>query len=302
MSNGDLWFINESGVITPLYDLARGYKVIDEITGVDLPPVAISSQPLFDRAGSLPLHVRFKERDVGVPFAVLGADVGQVRERVRVLTRALAPTQDGFLYLRVPGNVQPRALRCHLTDGLDGKTELLDDGGEAWMATVLNFRAFDPYWFDPVGTIVKFAFAGDEAVPFFPMFADPDDVGPHFGSSSIFGDQVITNVGDVVALPFWTLTGPMNSPLLQNVTTGETMDFSANGGLVIPAGHTVQINTSDQYVTARDDTGNSVLGYLTDTSTPFGLIVGDSYVHVEAQDTTAESLFMMAFAARWLSA
>lgn len=303
MSTGDVWFENASGLVTPFRALDRGYMVLDEIGGVDLPPAAFTTQALYNRDGSLLQQVRFQERNVTIPFGVLGANVGQVRERVRALSEALTPTQDGTLYLQAPGSPLPRALTCRLTAGLDGQVELLDDGGEAWEAMVLNFRAFDPWWFDPIGHELTFGFAVDVGKPFFPMFADPANVGPHFGSSSLFADQVATNEGPGLARPIWTLTGPLNGPKLVNLTTGAVMDFNANGGLNILAGHTVTIDTTSSYITAIDNnTGASVLTYLTNVSVPFGLVPGDNVLHAEGGAASAASLVVVNYAARWLSA
>lgn len=57
------------------------------------------------------------------------------------------------------------------------------------------------------------------------------------------GTGRVVNAGTAIALPLLRLYGPCTNPKIENQTTGEKMEFTANGGLTLLAGEFVEIDT-----------------------------------------------------------
>ena len=69
-----------------------------------------------------------------------------------------------------------------------------------------------------------------------------------------------------IEYPTIVLTGPLVNPIIQNVTTGEKLDFTASGGLIIPTGGTVTIDLRIGEKTIINDSGVFVDQYLSNDS------------------------------------
>lgn len=95
--------------------------------------------------------------------------------------------------------------------------------------------------------------------------------GWHIGGSAIFATQTFlyangSKVADV-EFPIIRLTGPMRSPIISNLTTGEKLDFSDEGGLVITQGDIVEIDLRFRSgKTVKRSDGTFVDQFLTDDS------------------------------------
>lgn len=74
----------------------------------------------------------------------------------------------------------------------------------------------------------------------------------------------LTNEGNTDAPCVITITGPTESPVVSNITTGITMSLTKDGGLVLIAGETCTIDILSGTIVKNDDTDLS--GYLSDDS------------------------------------
>ncbi len=121
---------------------------------------------------------------------------------------------------------------------------------------VLRFIAFDPLFFDP--TRVDFAM---------PFVLDTDLVFPitfpiTFGSGLVDVSLDLDYTGTWASLPTIVIVGPLDNPIIENVTTGETLDLRGNVG---PA-ETVTIDLAFGQKTITNNLGANLLGSLSTDS------------------------------------
>ncbi len=89
--------------------------------------------------------------------------------------------------------------------------------------------------------------------------ADDDMV---FGTAFLTDTQIINYVGTWKSLPVLIITGPIFTPRIDNLTTGEKLEFSSN----IAAGRVVTIDLAYGVKSVTDDLGNNLIGQLTTDS------------------------------------
>lgn len=121
---------------------------------------------------------------------------------------------------------------------------------------VLRFVAHNPIAFTP--TRVDFLFT---------IVLDTDLVFPitfpiTFGSGEIDLTPNITYTGTWLSFPVIVIEGPLEDFRLDNLTTGEKLEFSAN----VDPGRVVTIDTTEGFKTVTDDLGNNLIGILTSDS------------------------------------
>lgn len=89
----------------------------------------------------------------------------------------------------------------------------------------VQFVAYDPVWFDPATAAVNFSGVAASQLVFpitFPIVFSPD--GTEYTAT-------ITYLGNWVAYPVITITGPYNSAIIENVTTGVSFSLIQTVGL-----------------------------------------------------------------------
>lgn len=91
--------------------------------------------------------------------------------------------------------------------------------------------------------------------------------------------QTLTNRGNSDTFPTITFTGPVTGPRIDNITTGEWMDFP---GLVLAAGQTVTIDTRPVARTVARENGGNAFGLMAPGSTFFTLAPGDNVLRFTA--------------------
>lgn len=165
----------------------------------------------------------------------------------------LRPNRNGPLTLTLiqTGGTDRRALTVRADPGLvlapDQQREASWNIDEA-----VNFVAFDPIWFDPAGITKAVAVAANQNLVFpitFPIV---------FGTSGLLFTQVITYAGSWYEYPTITLTGPYQSAVVTNVTTG--VSFFMNVPLV--GGAQRIIATRPGSISILDQNGVNCFGEL----------------------------------------
>jgi hypothetical protein len=117
---------------------------------------------------------------------------------------------------------------------------------------VLRFIAHDPLFFDPTEVVASFTLgvSGDLVFPItFPI---------EFGSGVILDTLNLTYVGTWSTLPTIVIVGPIENPVITNVTTGEKLQFNVD----IASGRTITIDLAYGAKTVVDDLGNNLIGNL----------------------------------------
>jgi hypothetical protein len=283
-----MW-IDPDGAVTFLSN-QQTREVIVGMTGRGIPPIIYTEDAVPTMPGSRLRRERKDVRVVGVPMLFTGSSKFDVRSQLEYFSAVMDPDRgQGTLRIQRADGSQ-RDLFCRYASGLEGDES---SGGPAHQLAVVHFRAFDPYWYDAAFNVVPFA-AGlpPTFFPFFPL---------RLGSSSVFAESVVTNDGSVEAWPIWTITGPGDSLVLKNRTTGEQLNLATT----IPAGSTVTIDTTPGVKTVTMNGTTNLyadLDFTSLVSALWSLRRGPNLVHIEMNSTTSASLVQLTYKRRYNAA
>ncbi len=176
----------------------------------------------------------------------------QARALVALLNQLTTP-----LYLDVTGpDGTIKRLDVYYQDGLTLPREADDLYGD-W-PDVIQLVADNPIAYGIESVVASWAIVGGGTgwtIPWvFPWT---------IGESDIDSTLAITYPGSWPAFPIIRLTGPMEDPVVTNVTTGEVLSFN---GTHFAAAEWVEIDCRYGYKTVTDDDGDNRLGTLTAAS------------------------------------
>jgi len=250
---GQTYNLNDrSGIFLELYDL--GMATIQRL-----------SQRAPGQDGDTDLGGLIEPRYVDLAWRINGRDLEHYRDlRETIMTifrrRDDQPVQLVFDF----GDGRLRALDVNLDGALDWRnreytTELVSG----------VFKASDPRLYDPTVRTVSFNLLPDSGglpIPF--------TIPIPIGADTLNVTSSITYAGSsrlaAVEYPIITLHGPIDDPIIENLTTAEQIALTANGGLSLAAGEFVVIDLSGlprrDSKTMRNQDGNSVAQYLSTDS------------------------------------
>lgn len=274
------------------------YVLRPGVTGLDMPPVALSSDALPDDDGSLLRSLRFVERDIFLPIWISAVSHEQLRTRTQALLALLNPRKSSDPYdernivdvtVGQP-NGSRRLISGYYVGGAEGSYGPNEYGVE-WRVIGATIRCLDPFWHatDPLSLPFVTTPAANPflstTVPFFPV---------RLGTSQVLGSVTIDNPGDVDAYIVWTVVGPGASFTATNATTGRTLTFGAD-----LTGKTITIDTRRQVQTVVDQTEANLFGDLTGDLWP--LVPGANAVTLAVSGATTETLVTATVHSRFLS-
>lgn len=250
------------------YDLNDGdaIRLLDYDLGIA--PARRLSQRAPDQPGDTDLGYRIDPRFLDLAWAIKGASLADylaLRERMMTVFQ---PRDDDAVQLVFDFNGTLRALDVNL----DGEL-LWSDRVEHVEKVSGIFKASDPRLYHPTQHTVYFGLSAAPgggagwAIPWaipWPMGADVLNMAVSFlyaGGSRLGAPEY----------PVLRIYGPIDSPAIENETTGEIIDLSDGGGLIL-AGPTewIEIDLASpprrDAKTIRDQDGNSADEYLTTAS------------------------------------
>lgn len=283
---------------------ADDHDVLEGITGRGMPPIRTNVQTIPQQAGTRTRSKVHDARQVAFPVVFYDENLAAVREILRGRMRTFDPTRgDSTIRVRTVEGVE-RELTAHYIGGME-ITEAPDERGvtydQAHQAGVLVVHADDPYWYDVEPLTEEFTVSTPSG-GFFPI---PNPTTGSFitlVASEVFTTATVTLTADVPSWPVWTITGPGASPALRNLDTGELLDLSDNGGLVLAAGETATIDTRPYHKTILKNDGTNLYPYLTDAGSDFWpLQPGDNTIQVEMTDATEETIVALSVAQAYLT-
>ena len=164
--------------------------------------------------------------------------------------------------------VVPGTLRMVLTDGSVRDLSVFIQEGprfeprqvnqwDEWSwQEILRFVAHDPIVFDPSLITFSFTITLDDNLIF------PITFPIQFGSGDVNITSNINYTGTWLSLPIIVITGPLEDVRIDNLTTGEKLQLSAD----INPGQIVTIDTTYGVKTVTDNFGNNLIGILTGDS------------------------------------
>lgn len=171
--------------------------------GLGLAPVEVDSAERLGGDGSVYRGMRYGEREVFLPLAILGESMSEVNETRRRLADFVAPDR-GMVWVRVtdPLTGEVREIEGLYTEGLEGTYG--DQYRATWQTLGVRLWCPDPWWKGPE-RIRTFRVAPgtkpfiSQTVPFFPVVLAP---------SNVVGEFEVAIRGDGEVWPSWEIVGP----------------------------------------------------------------------------------------------
>lgn len=246
-------------------------------------PVTVTTRPSH-LAGERFVKARHTAREVVVPIVVHDDADGPVDTAMAELAYRLDPTRGEvtLVHERTDGTV--RHLVGRVVKGL-GPTMLPRADTHAVILPVV-IRAHDPYWLAASDSTQSWELG--EPASFFPIFP------LRLTSSELYTSATIANDGHLEAWPVWTITGPGDTIVLRNVTTGAVLDLTAAPAL--GASEVLTIDTTPGVKTIVGPGGANWFGYRSAGSSLWPLAVGSNAVDIEMSG--ADSVTSLV-SARW---
>lgn len=247
------------------YNLNDGREIRLEMYDLGMAPARRLWQRAPGQNGRTNLGAVGEPRFVDLAWRLTGRDLPTfygLRETLQTVFR-MRQNQPVQLVFDFPGGVQ-RALDLYL----DGQL-LFSDRAHTTTLVSGTFVADDPRLYDPARRSVTFALldsSGGLPIPF--------TVPIPIGQDALNTIETITYAGAsrlaAEEYPVIIIGGPLSSPVVENLTTGEQIALTANGGLALDVGEFVTIDLSGgsrrDAKTLRDQAGNSVSQYLSTDS------------------------------------
>jgi hypothetical protein len=218
---------------------------IREIQGLaDQPDLRTSDRARLRRHGLLPGDDFLAARAVTVDLEVFGADDAAFAAAMAALKLALAPgNPEAPLTFKVPGvagggirrlNARPRKLALPVD---------LDRFFYRQPTATVLFEASDPRLYDDALSSVSTGLAVSPSGLVWNLTWNLS-----WGASSSSGSIFAVNAGTFPTPPVFRIDGPVTNPSVENITTGEKLALSADGGLVVGAGEFVELDTDARTV------------------------------------------------------
>jgi hypothetical protein len=289
-------YIDPRGGVWPLTDPARGWFTLAAgVSGLGAAPVELASDP-HPRGGERLRHVQPQARSIVWPLHVYGADHTEFTARWRALARAFTDTLrygPGILEIARPDGGR-RRISVYYQGGFEGQAQ--EGYSRTDDSAILALWCEDPYFYDP-DPITEHRESG-AGVDFFVPY-------PSVSSSQVLGDTTLTNPGDVVAWPVWTITGPASAVTFTHGGTAESFTLDPNAAAVghgnLLAGEQVSIRTDPPQV--RYQNGDNWVGALNwPGAVLWGLAPGGNEVTFTLSGSTTGSAVDVAFLPRYETA
>lgn len=287
-------WVAPDGTEFPLNDRSVGRVITAAVQGLGMPPIVSSSRPVFDRDGEIRTMMRYGKRTITIPLAVVADTPVALDSAVQSLVFGIAPKRgDGML--RFQRGERERQITCRYAKGMEGAHETDPWGGVHWDERVLDFECLDPFFTDAADIDVTLRTSGGDA--FFPVVLSQ---GPRLGSSSVFQTFEIQNGGDIESFPVITISGPCVDPSIENLTTGERLDLSANGGVTLDADGTITIDCRN--FTVRKADGTNLFSKLTNgSSVVWPITRGMNEIKVNVSGADERTSVRFTYRRNWLT-
>lgn len=288
-------YYDPSGGVWPLTSRGLGwYTLADGVSGLGAVPRELTTDP-HPRGGSRLRHVQPLSRSIVWPLHVYGATHLEFVDRWRQLARAFTRTlRDGPGVLEVARpDGSRRWIGVHYQDGFDGQGTR-SASGTTFDSAVITLYCEDPYWYDPTPRMVhRESGAGEDYLQPYPSVS----------SSQVLGTTIVTNPGEEVVWPEWTITGPASLVTFTHEGTGESfeLDPTAVGHGNLLTGEQVTVRTDPPQVRYED--GSNWVGALNwPAAVLWGLDPGDNEVTFQLDGAAAGSAVDLSFNPRYETA
>ena len=278
-------YATSAGSTTMLGGLFGAYMLLD-YSGIGFANVRRLSQRSPSQMGDTDIGYRIDARMINLVWGVIGDHdtrammaLEQARQELFAIFRPRNFDPVQLLFITPSG--QRRQIDVNLDDVLDNASGSYD--GIHAQRIAARLKASDYRFYDPRELSVSFdlsALAGGWNIEEDGEITDLGWSIEESGAATSDGWQIgvgtlgvtqIVSYGDgsplpAIEYPVIVITGPITNPIIENATTGEVLDFTDNGGLVVPLGGTVTIDLRVGQKTIKDGSGAFVDQYLTSGS------------------------------------
>jgi hypothetical protein len=252
-------YTDPTGKVWPLNDEAAGwFTLADGVSGLGATPYELTTDA-HPRGGARLRYASAQPRAIVWPLYVYGEThvefIGRWRALATAFTRTLREGPDGkrtpgWLEIARPDGTR-RRIAVYYREGFEGRGS--KGSGIVSDAAAISLWCEDPYWVDPVEVAVHRE-TGSLSSFFTPY--------PTISSSQVLGATEVTNPGDVIVWPKWTVAGPASLITFTHEGSGESfsVDPTAVGHGNLLAGQQVTISTDPPTVRYQD--GSNWVGAL----------------------------------------
>lgn len=284
-------YIDPRGNRWPLTDTReQQWTPADGVSGLGAAPYSLTSDQ-HPRGGARLRHVQPLARTITWPLLVIGDDHASFVARWRELARAFTDTLrlgPGILEFQRPDGSR-RQIEVLYEEGFDVSGAAYS--GMTWDTAVLSLWCEDPYWYNPATLTVhrEHSVGEDYLAPF-----------PSVSSGQVLGATTVTNPGDIVVWPTWTITGPASLITFTHADSGDSFVFDptpVHGGPLL-AGESMTVRTDPVQVRYQDGT-NWVGGLNFPGAVLWGLEPGDNAVTFQLDGSGPGSAVDLSFNARY---
>ncbi len=232
-------FIDADGTVWPLTDDQGGFFTLaDGVSGLGAAPVELTTDD-HPRGGSRLRHVQPVSRTIVWPLYVYGDThmgfIGRWRQLASAFTGTSRRKLSGVLEIARPDGTR-RRIKVFYREGFEGQSQ--QGAGISSDAAILSLYCEDPYWYDPVAIGEHRGIDAGGTVDFLSPY-------PSVSSSQVLGATSLTNPGDVIAWPTWTITGPGTAVTVTHSGTGESF-------VITPASVGGTLAAKDKVIVATD--------------------------------------------------
>lgn len=243
--------------------------LVVQVEGLAMPPVSLRTTRTPTQHGATFLTAVLEPR----PFTLTLHLMEDSREGLWAVRELLAS--------RLNPRVGPMVFRLERPDGTvrelrdvvyDAGFELGTVGpGPRHLVGAVRLLALDPVWWGPAASTLVAPGGGTEVAFGFPLNDGADDesdflpgYGIGFGGGAAYTEVTfnLAYAGNWPAFPTIRYLGPMEHPVLTNVTTGEVLDLD----YTLAAGEVVEFDLRFGHKTVTSQDQGNVVGYLSEDS------------------------------------
>lgn len=211
------------------------------------------------QVGFTNLGHRIDARIITLSMIVTGEDKAEVDEYRDLLTTIFSPwdSDDDAIELRFTrDDGEVRSVLCHTIGGPDYPFDPIGDRMGASQKAVVQVECVDPLFYDPTNITSFFNLSGGGWL--IPRIIPWQSTGSGFNNT-----LTVTYEGSYKTFPIITISGPITNARIENLTTGESLDFT---GHTIADGDTYTIDLTQEIKTVTDQNGVNKIEHLTQDS------------------------------------
>lgn len=186
--------------------------------------------------GSTFLLYKVSDRVIQLGFTSIAKKITrhyENRDRVLNLFRA----NNGLSTLRATTPNGVRSINVRYNGGISNDFDKMAD--DLTYRFVVDLVAHDPIWFDPTEKTVTYTYTHTYAHLIFPFSFHGTDMAFSSGYVGLSGTATVNYLGNWMSFPKIEITGPINAPVVTNVTLGKSIALNYN----IASGEVVTIDT-----------------------------------------------------------